>query len=114
MLVELDRLVQIELGVGEEAGLHGASADALDNGGGGHALVDMQRHRLDIEGQMLGLARPLELWIEARIVLIAFPARGHRIHISDTSGRVIQPRLVVAVVGGVRRRGSGTLTRGHR
>src|SRR5262245_59177229 len=106
MLVELDRLVEIELGVSKHAALDGASTQRVDDRSGSDALVNVQWHRLNVEGQMFGLARPLELRVKARVVLVALTAGWReRGDIGQASRRIVESSLIVAVVGGGRRGG---------
>jgi len=60
VLVELDGLAIRELGVGEQVALDVLARGHAEDGLGGHALVDVEGDRLDLEPLPLPLARPLE------------------------------------------------------
>lgn len=98
--------------MGNNNQLNRTGAQGVDDAGGGDALVDVQRNGLDVEGEVLGLAGPLELRVEARVVGVGFFAPGQRVHVGDASGRVVEARVGVAV--GVGGHGSCGFARRHR
>ncbi len=64
------------------------------------SLVNMQRNRRHLKAKPLGLARPLEGWIDVRIVGVGlfFRFRRFRLRRDQPHRRIVHPRFVVVLV----------------
>jgi hypothetical protein len=114
VLVELDLCGSLKLRVGKQVELQLLSMQRRHGRGGGEPLVHVQADRIGGKGGPLGLAGPLQLRIEVRIVRPGSTRGGLGLVPGQASFRVVQPgRLVVPIILHARRRPRLPTSSGH-